>query len=218
MVTGYRRAFSLLELLVTLVLISILAVLGFQAGSRVLSRADQVDSLACLRNMGQAMLLYGGDHEQRLPGPLWPGQMLLYDADREGRLVREVAPYLEVEPRDTPYLVTGLIPRAYRRVVPAEKLPSTRVYVMNTTIEIQGEGRAPFGDLRTDPPIPTMRQSQLRNLSAEDRWMMSEADQKHPDVSTAPWRNNTPREPVHRGRRAVMDFDGAIHLDGPESP
>jgi len=216
MLTGYRRAFSLLELLVTLVLISILAVLGFQAGSRVLSRADQADSLACLRNLGQAMLLYGGDHQQSLPGPLWPGQMLLYDANREGRLVREVAPYLEVEPRDLPYLVTRLIPRAYRRAVPAEKLPSTRIYVMNTAIEVQGEERAPFGDLRTDPQTPTMRQSQLRNLSAEDRWMMSEADQKHPDVSTAPWRNNTPREPVHQGRRAVMDFDGAIRLEGAE--
>lgn len=218
MSAGCHRAFSLLELLVTLAVVGILIVLGIQVGTRAVSGADQADSLLRLRNLGQAMFLYAGDHEQRLPGPLWPGQMMLYDANREGRLVRELASYLEVEERETPYLVADLVPRAYRRMILANKLPSTRIYVMNTVVEIQGEERAPFGDLRTDPPILTMRQSELRNLTVGDRWMMSEADQKHPEVATAPWKNNTPSQPVHQGRRAVMDFDGAIRLQGSRAP
>ena len=208
-----RRAFSVLEVLVVLTLVGLLATLGVGAASRALGMADRTDSTARLKTLGQAVFQYAAEHDQRLPGPLWPGQVMLYDAQREGRLVRDLADYLDIETRETPYVVDRMIPRAYRRAMPPGSPGDARIYVMNSSLILEGQVRAPFGSLTAAPVVAPMRLTQFQNLSPADQWMISEADQLHPDVAGAPWKSLTPAQPLHEGLRIHLAFDGAVSLD-----
>ena len=206
------NAFSLVELLVVLAIIAILAALAFPAWKRAVSNSDRADSIAALRTMSQAILLHAADHGQKLPGPLWPGQVMLYDPAREGRLVRELADHLGIERRNEIHLADRLIPRAFRRTIPASKLPDTRVYVMNSSIQTPSATMQPFGSLTGSAPTPPLRLIQLGNLPANENWMLSETDQLHPDVSGAPWKANTPAIPLHGKFRARAGWDGSAVL------
>jgi prepilin-type N-terminal cleavage/methylation domain-containing protein len=207
-----RAAFSLLELLVALGILAMLVTLGIGAGRRSLSGAESADSVARLRSVGQAILLHAGEHNQQLPGPLWPGQVMEYDPQREGRIVRDLAPYLGVEPRDTPYLVDRMIPRAYRHNPTTGPREQLRVYVMNSSVVINGQTNAPFGSLTASPTIDPLRINRLDDLPENEQWMASETDHLHPDVSGAPWKANTPAKPVHGRFRASVNFDGSATL------
>lgn len=203
----------MLELLVAISVTAVLALFGLAAYSRMSSTGDQADSTARLRSLGQAVLLHAAEHDHYLPGPLWPGQVMLYDPAREGRVVRELAPYLGIEQRPEPYLVSHMIPRAYRKTAPGVPLHDLRVYVMNPGVTIDGRIVPPFGALTTSPPAAPLRTISLGSLPAQEQWMLAEADQKHPYVATAPWRASTPEIPVHGGRRGLMKFDGSIEFE-----
>jgi prepilin-type N-terminal cleavage/methylation domain-containing protein len=206
------HAFTLVELLVVLAVIAILAALAFPAWNRAVSNADRADSLAALRTISTAILLHAADHSQKLPGPLWPGQVMLYDPTREGRLVREIADHLGVRRLDEIHLADHLIPRAFRRAILAAKLPDTRIYVMNSSIPKPEGPILPFGSLTGSTPAQPLRLTQLGNLPAEENWMLSETDQLHPDVSGAPWKANTPAYPLHGKFRARAAWDGSAAL------
>jgi prepilin-type N-terminal cleavage/methylation domain-containing protein len=205
-------AFTLVELLVVLAIIAVLSSLAVPAWTQAMSAASRADSLAALRTMSAAILLHAADHSQKLPGPLWPGQVMLYDPNREGRLVRELADHLGIERRDEIHLVGHLIPRAFHRSIPAAKLPDTRVYVMNSLIQTPDATLLPFGSLTGPQPASPLRLTQLGNLPDEENWMLSETDQLHPDVSRAPWKANTPAIPLHGKFRARAGWDGSATL------
>ena len=63
-----HRAFTLVELLVVITVISILAVLTFGAVKNVLTSAQRTGCAANLRKVGQAILLYASDNDGSLPG------------------------------------------------------------------------------------------------------------------------------------------------------
>lgn len=205
-------AFTLIELMVVLAIIGILAALAFPAWNRAMSNASRADSLAALRKMSGAILLHAADHGQKLPGPLWPGQVMLYDPNREGRLVRELADQLGIERRNEIHLVDQLIPRAFRRTIPASQLRDTRIYVMNSTVRADGATLQPFGSLTGSTPAAPLRLPRLANLPVEEQWMLSETDQLHPDVTGAPWRANTPAAPLHGKFRARAGWGGSASL------
>lgn len=215
---GSNRAFTLVELLVVIAIVGILTALGVGAGSRALAAADKVDSTARLRDLGRAIHLYASEHDQFLPGPLWPGQVMYYEPSRDGRMVRDLAPYLDIEQRSTAYVVDKMFPRAFRRNMPAGAPADARIYVMNSSVVLNGQTNAPFGSLTVSPILPTMRLGQLEHLPANERWMASEADQWHPDVVNAPWKANTIPRPVHDGSRAVLGFDGSVTLESGVAP
>jgi len=208
-----ERGFTLLELLAVVAIFTALATLGLGVGGRALKEADKADSVARLRTLGSAIHLYAAEHDQVLPGPLWPGQVMLYDVARDGRLVRDLAEYLNIENKTQPYLVERMIPRAYRKAMRGTKMEDARVYLMNTGVVIDGQTRQPFGSLTSSPVLPSMKLSALRSLPAQENWMACEADQLHPYVATAPWKANTPARPVHDGRRALVRFDGSVDLE-----
>jgi type II secretory pathway pseudopilin PulG len=205
-------AFSLIELLAALTIVAVLVILGIGAGRQTLAGAQRSDSLARLRTFGQAVLTYAGEHDSQLPGPLWPGQVLLYDAAETGRAVVRLAPYLEVEHRDSPYLVDRLLPKAFSRNGTTGALDDLRVYVMNSSIVHDGQTNRPFGSLTVGPAVEPMRLGRLPTAPDGERWMMSETDRRHPDVAGAPWKASTPPEPLHDGFRASVNFDGSAAL------
>ncbi|MFQ3671194.1 MAG: prepilin-type N-terminal cleavage/methylation domain-containing protein [Verrucomicrobiia bacterium] len=204
--------FTLVELLVVVAVVGLLAGLAVAVIPQVLQSADGADSLQRLRGLGQAMELYATDHGDRFPGPLWPGQVPQFDPNREGRLVRELADYLGVERRASPYVVEAFIPRALRREMAGQPWEEVRVYVVRSEVEVGGEVVRPFGQLAGGRAAAGMR-GWVAGLSKGSEWMIAETDQQHPTVATAPWRQWTPREPLHEGRRAVLMFDGSVRLE-----
>ena len=65
----YRKnhAFTLIELLVVIAIIAILAALIYPAADRVRSQSKTVKCLNNLRQIGQATILYAGEHDHTLP-------------------------------------------------------------------------------------------------------------------------------------------------------
>ena len=61
------RAFTLIELLVVLAIIAALSALAFPAVSRVVQSSRSTACFANLHNLGAALNLYLGDHNQMLP-------------------------------------------------------------------------------------------------------------------------------------------------------
>lgn len=211
------RGFTILELLVVIAIVAILAAVLLATLPQALAAANRADSTARLRAIGQAVLSSSADHNGQLPGPFWPGQVMVYDTVFHGRVVSELADYLGVERREQPYLVENMIPRAYRSAMRGRDLDEGRVYVMNRVIEIDGETLHPFGtlgagDVPLTSPLPLAR---FARVPENERWMAAEADQLHPDVAAAPWRANTPARPIHDHLRGVVRFDGSVTFEKP---
>ena len=212
-----RGAFTLVELLVTIAMVAVLAALAAGTVPGLIGRADGADTLAKIRQMGVAVLHYPADHNGALP-PLFPGQVLEYEEGRGGRIVTECAAYLGVENQSGKYLVTSLMPRAYARLDEPKDKNAMRVFVMNTAITNKGTVINPFGRVTTSGKPPTGNTPLASLAGAGNPWMMSTADQKQPNVASAPWRNNTPKEPPLGNKRAVFRFDGAGELVMIEQP
>lgn len=210
-VTARSDAFSLIELLVTIAIIGVLAVLAAATLPSLTQRAEGADALAKIRTMGTAVLQYTPDHGGLLP-PLFPGQVLEYEHGRGGRIVTECAVYLGLPPEPARYLAAALMPRAYARLsVPADK-NTLRVYVMNTTVPNNGAATHPFGRVTTPGQPPTGNTPLAALAGAQGEWMMSTADQTQPAVAGAPWKNNTPQKPPLGDQRAIFRFDGSAAL------
>ena len=206
-----RRAFTIVELLVVVAIIAVLAGLALTALPGLQERIDRADALAKTRTMGQAVLSYVPDHAGKLP-PLFPGQVLEYEADRGGRIVTECADYLNINQTEPRYLVTSLLPRAYaRQKVPANPA-QMRVWVMNSTVTNNGTRTNPFGSVTTPGQSPTGNTALAALDGIGPVWMMSTADQRQPNVVAAPWKANSPPEPPLGGVRGVFRFDGSAAL------
>lgn len=205
-------AFSLVELLVVIAVVAVLASMVLAALPSIISRADQADALAKTRTMGQAVLQYASDHGGFLP-PLFPGQVLEYK-DRRGRIVKECAPYLGLAEASGTFLVRSLMPKAYARLKAPANQMDMRVWVMNSSLK---DDLRPFGGVSKgevdEKSLPLASISEFMSS-----WMISTADQKQPNVVSAPWRNNTPPEPPLGSRRAIFRFDGAGELQEIDAP
>lgn len=206
-----RAAFTLIELLVTMAIVAVLTGVAAGVMPGLMRRAASTDALAKMRQTGSAILHYPSDHNGFLP-PLFPGQVLEYEEGRGGRIVTECAAYLGLGAASGKFLVTQIMPRAYAKLAEPKDKNAMRVYVMNTSVTNQGVVVNPFGRVTT-PGKPPTGNATLASLSAAGaQWMMSTADRKHPNVSAAPWRNNTPAEPPLVDKRAVFRFDGTSEL------
>jgi prepilin-type N-terminal cleavage/methylation domain-containing protein len=209
--TAPSTAFTLIELLVTVAISGLLAALSMATIPSLLQRADRADALAKIRTMGTAVLQYAPDHGGLLP-PLFPGQVLEYEDGRGGRIVTECATYLGIEKQPGKYLVQSLMPRAYARVRQPSDHAQLRVYVLNTALTNHGTIIHPFGRVTTPGQPPTGNTPLAALTGASAQWMMSTADQRQPNVATAPWKANTPPEPPLGDMRAVLLFDGSAGL------
>jgi prepilin-type N-terminal cleavage/methylation domain-containing protein len=214
---GVHRAFTIVELLVVIAIVAVLAGLAVTAMPGLMERAERADALAKTRTMGQAVLQYVPDHAGKLP-PLFPGQVLEYEAGRGGRIVTECADYLGINQAEDIYLVASLMPRAYaRQTIPANPA-QMRVWVMNGAVTNKGAITHPFGSVTTPGQPPTGNTPLAALAGAESNWMMSTADQTQPAVSAAPWKANTPKDPPLGDVRAVFRFDGSAGLVNIDKP
>ena len=210
-------AFSLVELLVVIAIIAVLAALTARVLPSLIERAERADALAKTRTMGHAVLSYVPDHAGKLP-PLFPGQVLEYEAGRGGRIVTECADYLGINQAEEKYLVASLMPRAYARQTVPSNPAQMRVWVMNSTVTNNGTATNPFGRVTTPGQPPTGNTTLAALAGAQTQWMISTADQTQPAVSAAPWKANTPPDPPLGDVRAVFRFDGSAGLVNIDEP
>lgn len=202
--SGNRGGFTLVELLVVLVILGILAGLIFGATFAVRSSGDRTKATANMRAIGVGIAAHVADHGGLLPGPLWPGQMPEFDPNRDGRLVRVLAPYLGIETPSQPEIIDLFVPPAYRKAVAV--LPTSRTFVVNMAVT-QDDGTVlnPWGSL-----VPGSESEPLRMPAVpQTAWGFSDADQQHPRVQEASWSANTPPAPVH-GKRLAWFFNGSV--------
>lgn len=102
------RGFTLTEVLVTITILIVLAVLVLGVSSRMINNAQKAVCVSNLRGIGNALQMYLSEKNGRLPGPLNTGQSALYNKDSRS-LVTYIGPYLE-DPRDNnsePYLIAN---------------------------------------------------------------------------------------------------------------
>ena len=191
---GRSSGFSLVELLAAITIILVLVAGGTAAWRAAALQADRADALAKTRTMGLAVLQYAHDHRGTLP-PLFPGQVLEYEAGRGGRIVTECAAYLGLPPGPGKHLAANLMPRAYARAAFPDPA-SLRVYVMNAAITTDQGTVTPFGSVVT-AGLPPVGPATLAQIGRPGLWMMSTADQQHPNVAGAPWKSSTlPNPPL----------------------
>lgn len=198
-------AFTLVELLVVIVIIAVLAIGGFTGYESLRRGADQSVALTQLRQIGAAIVSYGGENGGRFPGPMWPGQMPMIDPARDGRLSRDLAPYLGGTMPTQPELSSLFVPPAYRRAVDPSRLTDARTYVLNMEVPLEDSSVInPWGSLADPKGSQPMSQA----MPPGNVWAMSDADQKNPRVASAAWKANTPPEPIHGRERQALYFDG----------
>jgi len=196
----------MVELLVVIAIISLLIGLTFAGLSAALKSGQRAAALANLRSIGQGLSAYTLDYQGTLPGPMWPGQMPMLDPDREGRLVRELAPYMGISMPDAPVLVDLFVPPAYRSHPGAPELDTARTFVLNMEVAANGQIFNPWGSLTESEPAAPRRMVNI----PQNTWALSDADQLHPRVSVAPWRANTPPETIHGKKRLALFFGGHV--------
>lgn len=206
-----KKGFTLTELLVVIALVAILASVVGALMPDLISRSERPDALAKTRRMGAAVLLYAADHHGVLP-PLFPGQVLEYEAGRGGRIVTECAAYLQIDTSQQRYLVRSLMPRAYARLRDPADQNLLRVWVMNSSIVSENGEIRPFGTLGP-PGQPPTNSAPLARIFPNNLWMISTADRLHTNVASASWRANAPPFPPLGNYRAIFRFDGSAGLE-----
>lgn len=192
-------------------IIAVVAGLSFSAFTAVRKSADKATAAAQMRQIGSAIVQFSADHNQYLPGPIWPGQKAYFDPadpDNETRLVAKLAPYLGI-PEDETQIVEVFMPPAYRREYEGD-LTTARTYVMNMSVLVNEEIVNVWGSAVPSAPDHLKRPMTLVAIP-DDAWLMSDADQENPRVANAPWVDNTPPEPIHGRKRAALFFGG--HVD-----
>lgn len=189
-----------------LAIVVALSSLLFAGVGLVRAKADRMVAVQSMRTIGLAVIGYAADHDGILPGPLWPGQMPLFDPGREGRLVREIAAWVPLETPARPEVEPLFVPPAYRKAVRNAALKDARTFVMNMAVPVEGGTLNPWGSLAAGQGAGTAR----LNAIPASAWGFSDADREHPRVAGAPWANQTPAIPVHPPQRLAWFFDGRV--------
>lgn len=118
----FRHAFTLLELLVVIVIISVLAAFTFPFLKSMMRNGDQTACLSNMRQIGAAFVQYSGEHDSQLPNPSqrkptvsWPRLLGVYLKDvrvfaapgkQDNFIKRKVDPLSE-QPNNTSFIMNG---------------------------------------------------------------------------------------------------------------
>ena len=218
-IAGSRRGFTLLELLVVIAIILTCAGLVFPVISKIRGRADGIKCANNLKQIGAATMLYAGDNNGALPGPIWSAQMATCPnyATANYELMYFLAPYLgPYGPPVPPYLPASSAwysaifecPSA-RKVILAQhrSLTDGLHFFAPSYPSPSGSALNPFGY----PPVPPAGLIQPMRLvtlvGVQNIVALEDLDQKTPYGVGS---QTVAAAPVHGSYRNKLYFDGHV--------
>ncbi len=187
-ITMRRAAFSLVELLVVICIISVLAALSLPALNRMRHYMDMQTTSSNLRTLGQAIVLYMGENDGSLPGPLWSGNFAYYSTKDDRTLGYRLWSYLGLPaPTNVDREAKILTNPAYLR----QRLSTTApVYFCYDKISAVGMPTiaSPWGrkDTTANINLQPIRYAQISSYGPADAPAVTELDQKNYNSAVAP--------------------------------
>lgn len=205
--------FTLPELLASLAIIALLAVLLTAPISRWRSQASSLQCVTNLRQVGMAMALFVQDNEGNLPGPLWRGQSPYSQISSggepdlsSGNLASFLAPYLHTPARASgdSFLNASFSCPAWQSS-PALRQHTICYYSAGEIRLADEEPVFPFGRAGENP-IPPIRLASLeRPAETPAFWEFDRTMRTEGFYVTDP---RVPAAPVHQKFRHLLYFDG----------
>jgi len=168
-------------------------------------RSYRAAGLSNLRQIGVATLLYCGDNDQRLPGPLYMGQGPLYQTGIE-TLASYLQNYISLKQN-----LSGTYWEAKIFGSPAyyAKRLSTNdnAYVLNTSVKLEsGATTNPWGYPGISRPVKITALSSPSGI-----WMIRDVDLTYFTSNNIPrpaW--SCPKSPIYGKYRISLNFDGRV--------
>lgn len=205
--------FTLTELLVVIAIIVVLALVAMTMANRMINNAEKAVCVQNLKGIGNAIVAYCTEHNNRLPGPLNVGQSALYNPNAKSpgpQLVHYIAPYLEgVRESDTPYLVNNFGCPSLMKKMSTSNKEAPIVYRMGHDDLKDIYGRKGFPWIWNNPAGTTgkpWRLDQIDPASAGRVHAMIEQDQ----TLGGTWANNGASGPAHGKERMALYFDWSV--------
>lgn len=213
-----RDAFTLIELLASIVIVGVLSALLLSGLRIAQSAGDSARCVASLRTVGQGIVSYVNDNSfalpahpwvpalGELPGPLNSGQTPISSRKYQGMLAYMIYPYLGLpEPTTGDRIVPLLQCPAWKKQT---KNPVGVSYYLPNDVVLNGVHVKPFGYPQPSYVEP-MRMAALPG-SPSSVLVLQDVDQKITAVSGADWAAALPPKPVHRGMRNMLYLDGHV--------
>jgi len=232
--------FTLIELLTVVAIIGILAAIIIPTVGKVRAKARLTQATSNLRQTGQSMLLYAGDHRNELPGrndgsnPHTGTHGLSavvqdnYNSTQFGRLGLYIGTYVgaEVPAGATDSIKVSSLEDPLARDVTGNDSALMPLWVLNHELQ-GGDGNyasiemgtvlRPFGSDSNIPAYAPMRYNDLNSLvEPATTWMMIQADNALSGLNTLPAGslNGAPATPVAESYRLALFFDCSVRKIG----
>jgi prepilin-type N-terminal cleavage/methylation domain-containing protein/prepilin-type processing-associated H-X9-DG protein len=205
-----RQAFTLIELLTVIAIIALLAGMIFGVVTSMQKNADRTVAVSNLKQLGAAIVSYTSEHDGRLPGPIFPGQVASYSEAKKERLTVFLSPYLGIdkEAGETAF-VPVFAPPAFRKSEAVDfGANDARTLVANLKVLKDNALVPPFGSAVDPDPEKKIAPMSLADIpTPESNWALSDADQTHPHVAVAGWKNFAAKKPYHGDKRVALFYD-----------